>query len=166
MSSISSISSSQSMALSAYKIEELSTSTKMKLEALGIDPSSVTSEAQAQQLIAQAEATKHQQNSEQQQQGGKSSEQELISEAKELASKVGATVSTNDTLDDITGNIAEEIQAMMDTGDPSKIKAAQQYQSELAAISDEANAITNTQQNIFNAMDMISVSNKYALGLQ
>ena len=160
MSSISSISSSQSMALSAYKIEELSTSTKMKLEALGIDPSSVTSEAQAQQLIAQAEATKHQQ------QGGKSSEQELISEAKELASKVGVTVSTNDTLDDITGNIAEEIQAMMDTGDPSKIKAAQQYQSELAAISDEANAITNTQQNIFNAMDMISVSNKYALGLQ
>ena len=165
MSSISSISSTQSMAVSAYKSEELSSSTKMKLEALGIDPSSVTSEAQAQQLIAQAEATKHQQNSQQQQQGGNSSEQQLISEAKELAAKVGVTVSSDDTLDDITGNIADQIQAMMDTGDPSKIKAAQQYQSQLASISDEADSITNTQQNIFNAMNMISVSNKYALGL-
>ena len=155
MSSISSISSTQSMAVSAYKSEELSSSTKMKLEALGIDPSSVTSEAQAQQLIAQAEATKHQQNSQQQ----------LISEAKELAAKVGVTVASDDTLDDITGNIADKIQAMMDTGDPSKIKAAQEYQSQLASISDEADSITNTQQNIFNAMNMISVSNKYALGL-
>ncbi len=166
MSSISSIGNAQSMALSSYKIDELSTSTKMKLEALGIDPSSVTSEAQAQQLIKQAEATKHQQNSQQQQQGGNSSEQQLISEAKELAAKVGVTVSTDDTLDDITGNIADKIQAMMDTGDPSKIKTAQEYQTQLARISDEADSITNTQQNIFNAMDMISVSNKYALGLQ
>lgn len=165
MSSISSICSTQSMVVSAYKSEELSSSTKMKLEALGIDPSSVTSEAQAQQLIAQAEATKHQQNSQQQQQGGNSSERELISEAKKLAAKVGVTVSTNDTLDDITGNIAEQIQAMMNSNDPSKVKMAQEYQTQLASISDQADSITNTQQNIFNAMNMISVSNKYALGL-
>ena len=53
MTSISSISSSQSAALSTYKNEELSSSTKQKLEALGIDPTTVTSEAQAQALIAQ-----------------------------------------------------------------------------------------------------------------
>ncbi len=167
MSSISSISNTQAMAVSAYQKDELSSSTKMKLEALGIDPSSVTSEAQAQQLIAQAEATKNQQNSQQQQQqGGNSSEQALISEAKELASKVGVTVSSTDTLDDITGNIADSIQAMMDSNDPTKVKMAQEYQAQLASISDQADSISNTQQNIFNAMDMISVSNKYALGLQ
>ena len=108
MTSISSIGSAAA-SLSTHKIEELSSSTKQKLEALGIDPTTVTSEAQAQSLIAQAEATKHQQNSGQQQ-GGNSSEQELLSEAKDLASNVGATVSSNDTLDDIIDKIAEEIQ--------------------------------------------------------
>lgn len=75
MSSISSISSTQAASMSTYKCEELSSSTKLKLEALGIDPTTVTSEAQAQSLIAQAEATKQQQNSGQQQGGGNSSEQ-------------------------------------------------------------------------------------------
>ena len=62
MTSISSINGA-SAAVSTYKCDELSSSTKQKLEALGIDPASVTSEAQAQALIAQAEATKQQQNS-------------------------------------------------------------------------------------------------------
>ena len=57
MTSISSIGSAAA-SLSTHKIEELSSSTKQKLEALGIDPTTVTSEAQAQSLIAQAEATK------------------------------------------------------------------------------------------------------------
>ena len=94
MTSISSVSNMQTAAISSYKTEtELSSSTKLKLEALGIDPSTVTSEAQAQTLIAQAEAAKHQNNAGQQQQGGNSSEQELLSEAKNLASQIGVTVS-------------------------------------------------------------------------
>ncbi len=163
MTSISSIGSAAA-SLSTNKIEELSSSTKQKLEALGIDPTTVTSEAQAQSLIAQAEATKHQQNSGQQQ-GGNSSEQELLSEAKDLASKVGAAVSSNDTLDDIIDNIAEEIQIMLNSGDQSQISQAQGYQAQLAEISDRADSIQTTQQNIFNAMNMVSISNKYALGL-
>ncbi len=165
MTSISSISSAQSAAVSTYKNEELSSSTKQKLEALGIDPTTVTSEAQAQSLIAQAEATQHQQNSGQQQQGGNSSEQELLSEAKSLASTIGVSVSSNDSLDDIIDNISAEIQVMLNSGDQSKVAAAQSYQSQLASISDRADSIQSTQQNIFNAMNMISVSNKYALGL-
>ena len=163
MTSISSIGSAAA-SLSTHKIEELSSSTKQKLEALGIDPTTVTSEAQAQSLIAQAEATKHQQNSGQQQ-GGNSSEQELLSEAKDLASKVGAAVSSNDTLDDIIDNIAEEIQIMLNSGDQSQISQAQGYQAQLAEISDRTDSIQTTQQNIFNAMNMVSISNKYALGL-
>lgn len=166
MSSISSINSTQSAAVSTYKTqEELSSSTKMKLESLGIDPTTVTSEAQAQALIAQAEATKNQQNAGQQQGGGNSSEQQLLSEAKSLASTVGVTVSSNDTLDDIIDNISAQLQVMMNSGDQSKISQAQSLQTQLASISDRADSIQSTQQNIFNAMNMVSISNKYALGL-
>lgn len=165
MTSISSINSLQAGAISTYKTEELSSTTKLKLEALGIDPSTVTTEAQAQTLIAQAEAAKQQNNAGQQQQGGNSSEQELLSEAKNLATEVGVTVSSNDSLDDIVDNISKEIQVMLNSGDQSKISSAQNYQAQLASISGRAEAIQSTQQNIFNAMDMISVSNKYALGL-
>ena len=165
MTSISSINSLQAGAISTYKTEELSSTTKLKLEALGIDPSTVTTEAQAQTLIAQAEAAKQQNNAGQQQQGGNSSEQELLSEAKNLATEVGVTVSSNDSLDDIVGNISKEIQVMLNSGDQSKISSAQSYQAQLASISGRAEAIQSTQQNIFNAMDMISVSNKYAFGL-
>lgn len=165
MTSISSINSLQAGAISTYKTEELSSTTKLKLEALGIDPSTVTTEAQAQTLIAQAEAAKQQNNAGQQQQGGNSSEQELLSEAKKLATEVGVTVSSNDSLDDIVDNISKEIQVMLNSGDQSKISSAQSYQAQLASISGRAEAIQSTQQNIFNAMDMISVSNKYALGL-
>ena len=165
MTSISSINSLQAGAISTYKTEELSSTTKLKLEALGIDPSTVTTKAQAQTLIAQAEAAKQQNNAGQQQQGGNSSEQELLSEAKNLATEVGVTVSSNDSLDDIVDNISKEIQVMLNSGDQSKISSAQSYQAQLASISGRAEAIQSTQQNIFNAMDMISVSNKYALGL-
>lgn len=165
MTSISSINSLQAGAISTYKTEELSSTTKLKLEALGIDPSTVTTEAQAQTLIAQAEAAKQQNNAGQQQQGGNSSEQELLSEAKNLATEVGVTVSSNDSLADIVDNISKEIQVMLNSGDQSKISSAQSYQAQLASISGRAEAIQSTQQNIFNAMDMISVSNKYALGL-
>ena len=166
MTSISSIGSTQAAAISTHKSsEELSTETKKKLEALGIDPTTVTSEAQAQTLIAQAEAAKQQNNTGQQQQGGNSSEQELLSEAKSLASTVGVTVSSNDSLDDIIDNISKEIQVMLNSKDKSKISAAQGDQAQLASISERADAIQDTQQNIFNAMNMISVSNKYALGL-
>lgn len=166
MTSISSVSNMQTAAISSYKTEtELSSSTKLKLEALGIDPSTVTSEAQAQTLIAQAEAAKHQNNAGQQQQGGNSSEQELLSEAKNLASQIGVTVSSNDSLDTIIDNISKEIQVMLNSGDKSKMATAQGFQTLLASISGRAESIQSTQQNIFNAMDMISVSNKYALGL-
>lgn len=160
MSSISSI--NQAISITAYKGDELSTTIKMRLEALGIDPSSVTSESQAQILIAQAEAARNQNNS-RQQQGGNSSQQQLISEAKALAQKVGTNVSSQDSLIDIIDNISETLQTM--GKDPAKAKLVGQYQSELTELAQKADVTINTQQNIFNTMDMISVSNKLILGL-
>lgn len=165
MTSINTINSTQVAAISTYKQEELSSTTKLRLEALGIDSSSVISEAQAQTLIAQAEAAKQQNGAGQQQQGGNSSEQELLAEAKNLAVKVGVTVSSNDSLDTIVDNISKEIQVMLSSEDKSKVLTAEGFQAQLASISGRAEAIQLTQQNIFNAMDMVSVSNKYALGL-
>lgn len=162
MSSISSINNSQAISISAYKGEELSTTTKMRLEALGIDPSSVTSEAQAQILIAQAEAAQSQNNSGQQQ-GGNSSEQELLSEAKSLAQSVGVSVSTQDSAEDIIVKISEKLEVM--AKDPTQSKQVEGYQAQLESLAQRADVIVNTQQNIFNTMDMISLSNKLILGL-
>ena len=65
----------------------------------------------------------------------------------------------------VIDNISKEIQVMLNSGNKSKMATAQGFQTQLASISGRAESIQSTQQNIFNAMDMISVSNKYALGL-
>ena len=78
MSSIDSINLAQPAAISTFSHQGLSTLTKQKLEALGIDPSTVTSEAQAQALIARAEEAQKQLQNLSQKKGGNSSEQELL----------------------------------------------------------------------------------------
>lgn len=155
---MSSISHIQAAAISCYKGDELKPSTKMRLEALGIDPATVQTEAQAQILIAQAEAAPRQNNSGNQQ-GGNSSREQLVSEAKELANEVGVSVSSKDTLEDIIENIAEVLNAQ----EPSK--RVQEYQSRLADLAQRAEVLVTIQQNIFNEMEMISVSNRLILGL-
>ncbi len=52
----------------------LKQSTIERLLALGIDPTTVTTETQAQNLIAQAEAAKNQNNNPEQEEGGKQQE--------------------------------------------------------------------------------------------
>lgn len=99
MSSITSLHQIPSFITVSGSGKVLSEATIMRLLALGIDPSTVTSESQAQILIAQAEAASKQSDS---QHGGKQQEEK--------------------------------------------------HKSEL-------------QQNIFNAMDMVSLSNKLILGL-
>lgn len=101
MSSISSISHISSFMMTSND-GPLKQSTIERLIALGIDPTTVTTEAQAQSLIAQAEAAKNQNNNPEQEEGGKQQEK---------------------------------------------------HKAELI------------QQNLFNNMDMISVSNRLILGL-
>jgi len=162
MSSISYINCSQAAALSTYKGDELSVSTKMRLEALGIDPSSVKTEAQAQILIAQAEAAQSQNNSGKQQ-GGNSSREQLVAEAKNLAQKVGARISDQDTLPDMIEKISDAIQVM--TVSSSNYEKVQGYQAELKDLAARADVMVKLRENVFNKMDMVSVSNKIILGL-
>lgn len=163
MSSISYIHNSQAAALSTYKGDELSVSTKMRLEALGIDPSSVRTEAQAQILIAQAEAALSQNNSGRQQQGGNSSREQLVADAKNLAQKVGAQISDQDTLSDMIEKISDKIQTI--AVNPSNFEKVQGYQAELKDLAARADVMVKLRENVFDRMDMVSVSNRLILGL-
>lgn len=160
MSSVNYISGSQ--IISAYKSNDLSISTKMRLESLGIDPSSVSSETQAQILIAQAEAAQSQNNSGRQQ-GENSSKEQLKYEAKNLAQKVGVYVSDKDTLEDMLEKISETLNSLAQN--PTITKQVQQYQTELKDIAQRASIAINIQKNIFDRMEMVSLSNRLILGL-
>ena len=164
MSSISYLYSSQSAAISNYKGEELSTSTKLRLEALGIDPLYVSTESQAQNLIAQAEAAAKQNSSgNQQKQGGNSSREQLTSEAKNLAQYVGADYNNHDSLEIILETTSKRIKVL--AKEPEYVEQVQVYQTELEDIAQRADILVNTQQNIFNELNMISINNRIILGL-
>ncbi len=164
MSSISYIYSTQSAAISNYKGEELSTSTKLRLEALGIDPSYVSTESQAQILIAQAEAAPKQNSTGNQQQGGgNSSREQLVSEARDFAQNVGAKYNDQDSLEKLLEKISNKLYIM--AKDPSKYEQVQVYQADLKDIAQRAEVLVNRQQNIFNELDMISINNRILLGL-
>ncbi len=74
MSSISSIPHIPSFVMTTDSGRVLSQTTIERLLALGIDPSTVQTESQAQVLIAQAEAAKNQNNNPEQEEGGKQQE--------------------------------------------------------------------------------------------
>ena len=160
MSSINNICSSS--AIPGYRGDELSISTKLRLEALGIDPSSIKTETQAQIIIAQMEAAATSRAHEQKQ-GGNSSREQLKLEAKQLANKVGVRINDKDSLEDILEKISEKLNILGQN--PTTADKIQQYQEELESIAQRADIIVKTQKNIFNQMEMVSVSNRLILGL-
>ena len=132
----------------------ISEQTKRKLIALGIDPRTVTSEAQAQILIQEAIKIR------------KSSktplplnicegEQELISKAKSLALKMGISVSNNLPLDQILKIISDKI----DSGNYDEFKP------EFASIVDAFNNVKQHENNMYVSMNYNAILNKMMLGL-
>lgn len=160
MSSINSL-NIQSHSSIKYKNDELNSITKLRLEALGIDPKSVKTEAQAQLIIAQSEGAQKHNDIGNKQQGG--TQQELISDAKKLAEHVGVCVSEKDLLEDILQKISETLQTM--ANDPEKANFVREAQEKLVSIAQRADIMVNVQQNIFNEMNMISISNRLIHGL-
>ena len=143
-----------------YSYNKLSSYTKLRLEALGIDPTSVSTESQAQHLIAQAEDARKQGTT--LKHGGTTREQ-LTSEAKQLAQKVGARFSDRDSLEKILENISYKLNNMSKNHEDNEV--IQIIQARLSDIAERAEETVKTQKNIFNEMEMISVSNKLILGL-
>ena len=116
----------------------LSEETIRKLRRLGIEPSTVTSEAQAQALITKLEQKLEQvhktANSNNAQQAT-SSEAEMIAKAKALAAQVGVSVSSSESLSDIFSKISKKLESITKGGD--SLKEVKGYKSELSSLEDE-----------------------------
>lgn len=144
----------------------LSEETKRKLRQLGIEPSTVTSEAQAQALITKLEQKLEQvhktANSNNAQQAT-SSEAEMIAKAKALATQVGVSVSSSESLSDIFSKISKKLESITKGGD--SLKEVKGYKSELSSLEDEYSTIQQSQNSMYSAMNYTANMNKYILGL-
>ena len=144
----------------------LSEETIRKLRRLGIEPSTVTSEAQAQALITKLEQKLEQvhktANSNNAQQAT-SSEAEMIAKAKALAAQVGVSVSSSESLSDIFSKISKKLESITKGGD--SLKEVKGYKSELSSLEDEYSTIQQSQNSMYSAMNCTANMNKYILGL-
>lgn len=144
----------------------LSEETKRKLRQLGIEPSTVTSETQAQALITKLEQKLEQvhktANSNNAQQAT-SSEAEMIAKAKALAAQVGVSVSSSESLSDIFSKISKKLESITKGGD--SLKEVKGYKSELSSLEDEYSTIQQSQNSMYSAMNYTANMNKYILGL-
>lgn len=144
----------------------LSEETIRKLRRLGIEPSTVTSEAQAQALITKLEQKLEQVhktvNSNNAQQAT-SSEAEMIAKAKALAAQVGVSVSSSESLSDIFSKISKKLESITKGGD--SLKEVKGYKSELSSLEDEYSTIQQSQNSMYSAMNYTANMNKYILGL-
>lgn len=169
MTTISSISSSSS-ALSttvSKQCSQLSDSTKAQLEALGITVTDGMTEAQAKQKIAEVQAQRQAQNQPQNQGGQSSSQSEILSDAKSLAAQVGVSVSSDADVSEILDDIGAKLESMIQEaqGDQSKLSQISAYFSQLQSLDEQNDSIQSSQNNLYAAMNMVSTSNKIALGL-
>lgn len=144
----------------------LSEETIRKLRQLGIEPSTVTSEVQAQALITKLEQKLEQvhktANSSNAQQAT-SSEAEMIAKAKALAAQVGVSVSSSESLSDIFSKISKKLESITKGGD--SLKEVKGYKSELSSLEDEYSTIQQSQNSMYSAMNYTANMNKYILGL-
>lgn len=144
----------------------LSEETIRKLRRLGIEPSTVTSEAQAQALITKLEQKLEQvhktANSNNAQQAT-SSEAEMIAKAKALAAQVDVSVSSLESLSDIFSKISKKLESITKGGD--SLKEVKGYKSELSSLEDEYSTIQQSQNSMYSAMNYTANMNKYILGL-
>lgn len=144
----------------------LSEETIRKLRRLGIEPSTVTSEAQAQALITKLEQKLEQvhktANSSNAQQAT-SSEAEMIAKAKALAAQVGVSVLSSESLSDIFSKISKKLESITKGGD--SLKEVKGYKSELSSLEDEYSTIQQSQNSMYSAMNYTANMNKYILGL-
>lgn len=141
----------------------LSEETKRKFRELGVEPSTVANEFQAQQLIKTLEQKLeqvHKSASFGNARKATSGEAELIAKAKALANQVGISVSSTDSLSDIFSKIKAKINTMEAQG--QDIKA---YKSELSALEDKYSTVQQNQSSMLSAMNYTASLNKYMLGL-
>lgn len=146
-------------------VGQLSEETKRKLRALGVEPSTVTSEFQAKALIEKLEGKLqqvHKAGNSSSAQRICSGEAEIISRAKALAHQVGVEVSSADSLSDIFSKIASKINKIPDGGGD---KNKNSLKAELSQLESDYSSIKSSQDSMFSTMSQTANLNKYFLGL-
>lgn len=146
----------------------LSEETKRKLLALGIDPSTVKSETEAQALIATVKQKVDKTSNESTSQNTCcSSECELISKAKQLAAKIGVPTSNNDSLKNLIDKISTKLSAISNVVQTSQeTDKITGYKNELNSIENEYSQINTNQNSLLTAMNISANMNKIFLKLQ
>lgn len=139
---------------------KLTDETKAKLKALGVDTTNITSEAQGQIALVQAQAKKevaHKSKT------GENQPQEAIkSEAQSLASELGVTVAKGDSIDTILSNISNAISKLQaDAGsDETKLSAVKNYQAKYDSISSSYTSMQASHSKLDKSMSSLASYNK------
>ncbi len=162
MSSIYSISAIDSTNSSINKKDELSASTKKKLEALNIDISSVSSETEAKRIIKEEEAKKSEKTEVIIVSSSGSQEEKLFERIKNLARKLGINVSKNENIETIFVKIEERLKELEENSNNSNINV---LRSELEILKNEFKNITTGESSILSAMDLLAQSTRAELGI-
>lgn len=146
----------------------LSEETRRKLRALGIDPSTVASEAQAQILIAKAQNIQAVQKTvKTNAQNSCTSEQELRYKAKMLALKIGVSIKNETPLEEILKLISVKLEQLSEDTDskPQKINFINACKEELAQISNQYSVVKQNVNAVYASMNFNADINKMILGL-
>lgn len=146
------------LGVQAEEEDELSTSTKKELEALGIPVTEGMTEAQAQQKIQEARLQKQAEAGAQ----PDVSEAELMADVKTLAGNIGVAYSESDDTEEILINIANELEAQIDDAEnnPQELSTLMGYFNQLKNLDTVFEEIQSVQSAIYAAMDMAAVKNK------
>lgn len=152
------------LGVQAEEEDELSTSTKKELEALGIPVTEGMTESQAQQKIQEARLQK-------QAEAGMQpdvSEAELMADVRTLAGNIGVAYSESDDTEEILINIANELEAQIDEAEnnPQELSTLMGYFNQLKNLDTVFEEMQSVQTAIYAAMDMVATKNKQEHGLE
>lgn len=163
MPSISAITSIlASNASTSTKGANLSEETIGKLLSLGIDIESVSSETEAKKLIEEAEKEKKSSNDEETDKKDTTAEENLYNDIKNLARKIGINVNKSENIEDIFDKISQKLDEFEENSYNSNLNV---FQSELDILKRQFKNMYSGESSILSAMDMISKSNRAALGI-
>lgn len=136
--------------------------TREKLEALGIDPSTVKTETEAQQKIKEAESA--QANVQVNQPNQSNPVQQVIEDAKELAEKIGISVSEVSDISKLLETIDKQIsnfeKQCKDDEDELRKSMAAGVRQEYNRIIHEFEDVQRNQSKITGNLDMLASYNK------
>ena len=163
MPSISAITSIlASNASTSTKGANLSEETIGKLLSLGIDIESVSSETEAKKLIEEAEKEKKSSDDEESDKKDTTAEENLYNDIKNLARKIGINVNKSENIEDIFDKISQKLDEFEENSYNSNLNV---FQSELDILKRQFKNMYSGESSILSAMDMISKSNRAALGI-